>query len=80
MRLLKSLTVFAAALAVGASVSVAWAAGLPPAETPAEQEQELPDLGSPATAAVSLEEEYQVGQAWTRQMRAQGLEIGRAHV
>jgi predicted Zn-dependent protease len=73
MRLLKSLTVFAAALAVGASVSVAWAAGLPPAETPAEQEQELPDLGSPATAAVSLEEEYQVGLAWTRQMRAQGL-------
>ena len=30
-------------------------------------------MGSPATAAVSLEEEYQVGLAWTRQMRAQGL-------
>ncbi len=37
------------------------------------QEQDLPDLGSPATAAVSLEEEYQVGLAWARQMRAQGL-------
>lgn len=38
-----------------------------------QQEQDLPDLGSPATAAVSLEEEFQVGQAWARQMRAQGL-------
>jgi beta-barrel assembly-enhancing protease len=68
MRLLKSLTVFAAAVAVGASVSVAWASG-----TAAQQEQDLPDLGSPATAAVSLEEEYEVGQAWSRQMRSQGM-------
>src|SRR5271166_4958814 len=69
MRLLKSLTAFAAAAAftVGAGLSVAWAAG------PGAAEQELPDLGSPATAAVSLEEEYQVGQMWARQMRAQGL-------
>jgi len=66
MRLLKSLRIFAAAAAVGASVSVAWASGLSASQplSPAEQEQELPDLGSPATAAVSLEEEYQVGQAW----------------
>jgi predicted Zn-dependent protease len=75
---MKSLTVFAAALAVGVSVSVAWAGGLSAAEggsapSEHEQEQELPDLGSPATAAVSLEEEYQVGQAWNRQMRAQGM-------
>ena len=69
MRLLKSLTACAAAaaLTVGAGLSVAWAAG------PSAAEQELPDLGSPATAAVSLEEEYQVGQMWARQMRAQGL-------
>ncbi len=69
MRLLKSLAVFgaAAALTAGACLSVAWAAG------PSAAEQELPDLGSPATAAVSLEEEYQVGQMWARQMRAQGL-------
>jgi predicted Zn-dependent protease len=75
MRLLKSLRIFAAAAAVGASVSVAWASGLSASQplSPAEQEQELPDLGSPATAAVSLEEEYQVGQAWARQMRAQGM-------
>jgi predicted Zn-dependent protease len=53
-------------MAVGASVSVGWAAGQSAAE------QDLPDLGSPATAAVSLDEEYQVGMMWTRQMRAQG--------
>jgi predicted Zn-dependent protease len=67
MRFLRSLSVFAAAVAVGASVSVAWAAGLSGAE------QDLPDLGSPATAAVSLDEEYQVGLMWARQMRSQGM-------
>ncbi len=69
MRLLKSLTAFlaVAVLAAGSGVSVVWAAG------PSAAEQDLPDLGSPATAAVSLEEEYQVGQMWARQMRAQGM-------
>src|SRR5271154_1082025 len=71
MKLLKSLTAFvvAAALAAGTGVSVSWAAqpGAP------QQEQDLPDLGSPATAAVSLDEEYQVGRQWAYQMRAQGL-------
>src|SRR5271154_6833872 len=71
MKLLKSLTAFvvAAALAAGTGVSVSWAAqpGAP------QQEQDLPDLGSPATAAVSLEEEYQVGRQWAYQMRALGL-------
>jgi predicted Zn-dependent protease len=66
MRLLKWLTAVAAAVAVGASISVGWAAGL------SAKDQDLPDLGSPATAAVSLEEEYQVGTMWARQMRAQG--------
>ena len=69
MRLLKSLTAFlaVAVLAAGSGVSVVWASG------PSAAEQDLPDLGSPATAAVSLEEEYQVGQMWARQMRAQGM-------
>jgi predicted Zn-dependent protease len=66
MRLLRPLTAWIAAIAVGASVSVGWAAGQ------SATEQDLPDLGSPATAAVSLEEEYQVGMMWARQMRAQG--------
>src|SRR5271156_2658841 len=69
MRLLKSLIACAAAAAfvVSASMSVAWAEGL------SAKDQDLPDLGSPATAAVSLEEEYQVGQMWARQMRGQGV-------
>jgi predicted Zn-dependent protease len=71
MQLLKSLAAFLAiaAFAAATSASVSWAAD--PAAP--QQEQDLPDLGSPATAAVSLEEEFQVGQAWARQMRAQGL-------
>jgi predicted Zn-dependent protease len=54
------------ALAVGGSVSVAWATGLSAAD------QDLPDLGSPATAAVSLEEEYQAGLGWFRTMQQGG--------
>ncbi len=71
MKLLNSLATFIAiaAFAAAVGVSVSWAAD--PAAP--QQEQDLPDLGSPATAAVSLEEEFQVGQAWARQMRAQGL-------
>jgi predicted Zn-dependent protease len=57
----------AAALVVGASVSVAWATGLGAAD------QDLPELGSPATAAVSLEEEYSAGLGWFRGMQQSGL-------
>jgi predicted Zn-dependent protease len=58
-------TAFWLAAAVGVSVSVGWARVLGAAD------QDLPDLGSPATAAVSLEEEYQVGRlGLVRQMRA----------
>lgn len=74
----KPLIASSLAALVGLCVGVAWAQGTappvpvaPPASTAAEQQ--LPDLGSPATAAVSLEEEYQVGLMWARQMRAQGL-------
>jgi len=71
MRPLKSLTALLAAalFAAGSGLSVSWAAE----PSAPQQEQDLPDLGSPATAAVSLEEEYQVGRQWARQMRAQGL-------
>src|SRR5882672_7123202 len=62
MKLWKSLTAFTAALAVGSSVSLGWAAGLSAAD------QDLPELGSPANAAVSLEDEYQAGLGWFRQM------------
>jgi beta-barrel assembly-enhancing protease len=72
LKLLKSLAAFVAmaAFAAGTAVSVSQADTDP---SNPQQEQDLPDLGSPATAAVSLEEEFQVGQAWARQMRAQGL-------
>src|SRR6202521_2728859 len=61
-KLWQSLAAFAAALAVGSSVSLGWAAGLSAAD------QDLPELGSPANAAVSLEDEYQAGLGWFRQM------------
>jgi predicted Zn-dependent protease len=63
MTLPKSLSAFTAALLVGASVSVGWAAGT------SAHEQELPELGSPANAAISLDDEYQVGLMLVKQMR-----------
>jgi predicted Zn-dependent protease len=63
MTLLKTVCAFAAAVAVGASASVGWAAGVGAAD------QELPDLGSPANAAVSLDDEYQAGLGWFRGMQ-----------
>jgi beta-barrel assembly-enhancing protease len=70
MSLLKSLSAFAAAAAASALVSVGWAAGLGQGSSAADQE--LPDLGSPATAAVSLEEEYRAGLGWFAQIRQSG--------
>jgi predicted Zn-dependent protease len=60
-------TAFAAALILGASVSVGWAAGF------SATDQDLPDLGSPANAAVSLEDEYSAGLGWFRQMNQSGV-------
>ncbi len=54
------------ALGVGASVSIGWAAGQ------SATDQDLPELGSPATAAVSLEDEYQAGLGWFREMGKTG--------
>jgi predicted Zn-dependent protease len=70
MSLLKSLCAFAAAAAVSASVSVGWAAGLGTGSSAVDQD--LPDLGSPATAAVSLEEEYRAGLGWFAGIRQSG--------
>jgi predicted Zn-dependent protease len=68
MSVLKSLSAFAAAAAV--SISVGWAAGLGTGSSAVDQG--LPDLGSPATAAVSLEEEYRAGLGWFASMRQTG--------
>jgi beta-barrel assembly-enhancing protease len=70
MSLLKSLSAFAAAAAVSAMVSVGWAAGVGLGSSGADQD--LPDLGSPATAAVSLDEEYRAGLGWFSSMRQGG--------
>jgi predicted Zn-dependent protease len=71
MSLFRSLSAAAAAaaLVIGASVSVAWATGSSAAD------QDLPDLGSPANAAVSLDEEYQAGLGWFRTMELQPGQI-----
>jgi predicted Zn-dependent protease len=70
MSLLRSLSAFAAAAAASASISVGWAAGLGLGSSAVDQD--LPDLGSPATAAVSLEEEYRAGLGWFSSMRQSG--------
>src|ERR1700730_4963639 len=70
MSLLRYLFAFAAAAAVSASVSVGWAAG--EGRTSSAFDQDLPDLGSPATAAVSLDEEYQAGLGWFASIRKNG--------
>jgi predicted Zn-dependent protease len=61
------LIAFVAALVAGSSVSVGWAAGF------SATDQDLPDLGSPANAAVSLEDEYSAGLGWFRQMNQSGV-------
>ncbi len=70
MPVLKSLSAFAAALAATLSVGVGWAAGLGTGSSAVDQD--LPDLGSPATAAVSLDDEYRAGLGWFAQMRQSG--------
>src|SRR3984957_7907512 len=70
MSLLKSLSAFAIAAAVSVSVSIGWADGLGNGSSAVDQD--LPDLGSPATAAVSLEEEYRAGLGWFAGIRQSG--------
>ena len=72
MSLLKSLCAFVTAAAFSASIGVGWAAGADPGGALSATEQDLPDLGSPATAAVSLEEEYQAGLGWFAGIRQTG--------
>jgi len=52
---------------MGASVGASWAASIVAAD------QDLPDLGSPANAAISLEDEYVAGLGAVRSMRERGL-------
>src|SRR6202795_2299312 len=68
MPVLKSMLALLAAAAVCASVGVGWAAGVAPGG-----EQDLPDLGSPANAAVSIEDEYRAGLGYVNEIRNTGL-------
>jgi predicted Zn-dependent protease len=68
MSVLKSMFAMLAAAALSASVGVGYAAGSAPGG-----EQDLPDLGSPANAAVSIEEEYRAGLGYVNEIRNAGL-------
>jgi beta-barrel assembly-enhancing protease len=67
MKFWKTLVVLTVAFAMTAGTSLGWAAGFSAAE------QDLPELGSPANAAVSLEDEYQAGLGWFREMSKTGV-------
>jgi beta-barrel assembly-enhancing protease len=67
--MLKSLTTLIAAALVCSSVG--WASGIGPTAT----NQDLPELGSAANAAVSIEEEYQAGLSYVNEIRKTGVII-----
>jgi beta-barrel assembly-enhancing protease len=75
MSLLRSLSALLVAAAVGASVGVGWAAGSAPTGITAPTNQDLPELGSAANAAVSIEEEYQAGLGYVNEIRNTGVII-----
>jgi beta-barrel assembly-enhancing protease len=69
MSFLKSLCAMLAATLVGLGMSIGYAMGM---DVPV---QDLPDLGSPANAVISIEDEYQAGLAYSNQIRQTGLII-----
>jgi predicted Zn-dependent protease len=74
MSALKSITAFLAAAAVSASMGVAYSDGV--SQSPLKGSgpgQDLPELGSPANAAVSLDDEYHVGLSYVEEIRKAGV-------
>jgi predicted Zn-dependent protease len=67
MSVLKSISAFLAAVAVTASVGVGYAQGVK------GPNQDLPDLGSPANAAISIDDEYHAGLSYVNEIRNTGL-------
>jgi len=67
MSALKSISAFLAAAAVTGSVGVGYAQGVK------GPNQDLPDLGSPANAAISIEDEYHAGLSYVNEIRNTGL-------
>ena len=68
----KSITAFLAAAVVGASVSVAYAQGVAQS-TKGNTNQDLPELGSPANAAISIDDEYHAGLGFVNEIRKEGI-------
>ena len=73
MSALKSITAFLAAAAVGASVSVAYSQGVTQSLKGSGSGQDLPELGSPANAAISIDDEYHAGLAYVAEIRKSGV-------
>lgn len=87
LRRFELLSTFLAAVLLGVSMSIAWVTGAEATETAAPgsaagsvsgsgaagSANDLPELGSAANAAVSLEEEYGAGLGYVRAMREAGL-------
>lgn len=66
MTLRNHLVALGAATLLGGSMGVAWATGM------SATDQDLPDLGSPANAAISIEDEYGAGLGAVKSLRDQG--------
>jgi predicted Zn-dependent protease len=67
MSALKSISAFLAAAAVTVSVGVGYADGVK------GPNQDLPELGSPANAAISIDDEYRAGLSYVNEIRNTGL-------
>src|SRR5258707_11591405 len=71
MSALKSISAFLVAAAVGLSVSVGYAQGV--AQSIKGSSQDLPELGSPANAAISIDDEYHAGLGFVNEIRKSGV-------
>jgi predicted Zn-dependent protease len=72
MSALKSISALLLAAAVGASVSVAYSQGVGQSFK-SYGGQDLPELGSPANAAISIEDEYHAGLQFVNEIRKAGV-------
>ncbi|HEX3949647.1 MAG TPA: M48 family metalloprotease [Steroidobacteraceae bacterium] len=72
MSALKSISALMLAAFVGASVGVAYSQGVGQSFT-SSSHQDLPELGSPANAAISIEDEYHAGLSFVNEIRKSGV-------
>src|SRR5580704_19461522 len=78
MSALKSITAFLTAAAVSVSIGVAYSQGVgqssfKSAVSGSGPGQDLPELGSPANAAISLDDEFHAGLAYVAEIRKSGV-------